>query len=1094
MCTCLTISIPYVDFQSGGNDLYLTYTDCNGIVVSDSYLNLQYAIVRDGYSIAAEVYVCIQNSTNVTFKYGSGGSTVTLPNVVITQNGTCTTDEDCVPQCECLEVNIEQGDINNAINNTIYPNGFVFLFISGSSLCDSNNTTPDLNIEISNPGTYYYCTKKLSIPNDPNQITLYYYQNDIKVSLGNPSFLSDYTVPGTFCNEDIGCVPSSNISIGEDWTIFGDYKGLFIDGAGLYGYDLDSGFLTGKLPMAKVYNETQLLPPSVQYFSTYYFSHVRSSQKLYTTISECTNQKYILEFDIILDPWTIRFNRAILFNTSHFISGSFNQFLNLDIGLHGIQDGYIITWGWKSYNSPSVCQVEDERYMVKLDISGNSVLPIISFPLPTQNSCFNTGTSYRPTIQSTMITNVNQFIYTMSQDQDNNFGNICYIDTGVAIQNPTTTIPGAGGDIFPVITSSQWTGYLPGPLIFQKNSKVHFIDLFGRRSEWNPYLQKSIDEFITINPPSQDSSWQSVSTLQEFNYEDLLPEPIICGFGNTTPGFNYYYDCCGNFVEVLDGRPGSEIRYDYTKPSQGITPQYLSATTMCPTTSPTPTPTITPTVTPTASPTPTPTITPSPTRTPRVTPSSSPFVTLKNECDPFTLFDMGLKCNIEYVPTSTSSDGILSVLVTGGTTPYSFYWEGGQRTQRLTDVPQGSYEVTVVDFYGDYTATTICNLFPISPTPTSTPTPTPTSTPIPVYPNLCFIYQNPTIGTSIGPIEFVLNGTQNGKPTWSAYLGLTQLDIIWSIQNSRWEIPNWSSSVGIPVSNTTSNVPITGWFMAGESQVILTMTSGSCPSSTPLFNSVNKQDSTCILSSNGSITLTTNYGVSGYSYSIDGGDTYQSSNIFQNLSAGQYNIITKDSSVPPNTLNNQVVITNQIQNTNYTIGVVVENTVNVTSSTQICNWKVNVDPPLPSGITLSFGLNVNTTKNYFGPGSGIITGTTVVKKGNITLSPSTIGTPVTTINPRPNCSPYEVTGVTSVDTYQITIGSGESVSGTSTSILNITNNQVGANSCITRLTQSILMDTVSPTITGGVCYNIINQPQSQGINNHSITLSSQPNA
>ena len=571
--------------------------------------------------------------------------------------------------------------------------------------------------------------------------------------------------------------------------------------------------------------------------------------------------------------------------------------------------------------------------------------------------------------------------------------------------------------------------------------------------------------------------------------------PIFCGSGVTSNTYYAYYytDCCGRFITGTDS--GVTVLLDYSRPSIGVTKLNVPVTTICPSPSPTATPTITPTktATPTITPTVTPTLTPS--ITPSITPTKTPFFNLINDCAPITLFDMGIECNVGLIPSSTSSsDGILSILVTGGTSPYSFYWKGGQRTQTLFDVPQGSYEVTVVDFYGDYTATTICNLFPLSQTPTQTPTTTPTPTPIPVYPNLCFTYLNPTIGTSIGPIEFILNGTQNGKPTWSAYLGLTQLDIIWSIQNSRWEIPNWSSSVGIPVSNTTSNVPTTGWFMAGESQVILTMTSGPCPPSIPLFNTVNKQDSTCILSSNGSITLTTNYGVSGYSYSIDGGVTYQSSNIFQNLSAGQYNIITKDSSVPPNTLNNQVVITNQIQNTNYTIGVVVENTVNVASSTQICNWKVNVDPPLPSGITLSFGLNVNTTKNYFGPGSGIITGTTEVKKGNTTLSPSTIGTPVTTINPRPNCSPYEVTGVTSVDTYQITIGSGESVSGTSTSILNITNNQVGTNSCATRLTQSILMDTVSPTITGGVCYNITNQPQSQGINNHSLTISAQPNA
>jgi hypothetical protein len=281
--------------------------------------------------------------------------------------------------------------------------------------------------------------------------------------------------------------------------------------------------------------------------------------------------------------------------------------------------------------------------------------------------------------------------------------------------------------------------------------------------------------------------------------------------------------------------------------------------------------------------------------------------------------------------------------------------------------------------------------------------------------------------------------------------------------------------------------------MAGGQNAAVTMIQGTCPPYIPLINNVTKQDSTCNLSNNGSIVVNTNYGEPDYFYSIDGGNTYQSSNVFQNLAPGQYSIITKDSDTPENILNNQVTIGVVNQNTNYTIGVVVENITNVTSNTQICNWKVDINPPLPNGISISFGLNVNNTKDYYGPGSGIISGQTIVKKDNIIINP-TIGIPTTTINPRPNCSPYEVTGITSTDTYQVTIGSGESVSGTSTSILNITNNQIGPNACITKLTQQILINTVSPTITGGVCYNLTNQPQPQGINNHSLNFSAQPNA
>jgi hypothetical protein len=67
------------------------------------------------------------------------------------------------------------------------------------------------------------------------------------------------------------------------------------------------------------------------------------------------------------------------------------------------------------------------------------------------------------------------------------------------------------------------------------------------------------------------------------------------------------------------------------------------------------------------------------------------------------------------------------------------------------------------------------------------------------------------------------------------------------------------------------------------------------------------------------------------------------------------------------------------------------------------------------------------------------------------------------------------------------MGNGDVVSGTVLSNLVITNGQVGANSCTTKLEQSILVNTVSPTITGGVCNSVTNNPQSQGISYHTIS-------
>jgi hypothetical protein len=562
--------------------------------------------------------------------------------------------------------------------------------------------------------------------------------------------------------------------------------------------------------------------------------------------------------------------------------------------------------------------------------------------------------------------------------------------------------------------------------------------------------------------------------------------PIVCGSGTTT-GTHTYYDCCGNLIQ--GSTVGTIISLDYTKPSTGVVKLNVPTSVICATPNPTSTPTNTPTVTYTPTNTPTVTATPTNTPTPTRTPSTSMYYTSKNECEVFTLFDMGVQCYPIAVPTSqTSSDGILSVQVTGGTAPYSFYWGDGQRNQTLVGVSQGSYEITVVDFYGDYTATTVCGLFAPSPTPTSTLTPTPTNTPIPSYPNLCFIYIGSNV--SYGPIIFVLNGTYNGKPTWSGVYNQFQFDVEWSIQNSRWEIPGWSLTSGIPVSVNTSDVPDSGWSMAGGQQAQLSMTQGTCPPYLPLQSVPTVQNQTCPANLNGAITLTTNYGVPPYEYSINNGASFQPSNVFQGLSASTYTVITKDSATPSaNTLSNTVVISSLGQNANYTIGVVVNNIVNLSPGSQMASWRVNITPPLPFGTSISFLLTVNAIKGYYLPGTGTINGfeATVVKKNNATVGIAGQSSTPLVSAPRAFCSPYTSGTTTDSKFYTITMGNGDVVSGTVLSNLVITNGQVGANSCTTKLEQSILINTVAPTITGGVCNSVTNNPQSQGISYHTLT-------
>ena len=215
-----------------------------------------------------------------------------------------------------------------------------------------------------------------------------------------------------------------------------------------------------------------------------------------------------------------------------------------------------------------------------------------------------------------------------------------------------------------------------------------------------------------------------------------------CGLGLIKVGNEYYYtDFCGNFITGVNNTGGQlEVSYNNNLANAGVGNLSVTSNVTCSTPTPTPTPTVTPTNTATPTQTPTNTTTPTPSITPSITPSNTPVTRLKNECDVITLFEMGVSCNVVQSPTDSQPlGGVLSLNVTGGTAPYSFFWEGGQRNQTLFGVPAGTYEAVVVDYYGDYTVRTVCKLGGNVPslTPTTTPTPTPT-TPVQCV-DLCLI-------------------------------------------------------------------------------------------------------------------------------------------------------------------------------------------------------------------------------------------------------------------------------------------------------------------------------------------------------------------
>jgi hypothetical protein len=82
-------------------------------------------------------------------------------------------------------------------------------------------------------------------------------------------------------------------------------------------------------------------------------------------------------------------------------------------------------------------------------------------------------------------------------------------------------------------------------------------------------------------------------------------------------------------------------------------------------------------------------------------------------CKPITIFDMFIKC-LTVNPTSTTF-GLLSVAVSGGTLPYSYTWTtpNGSKIKNvktLINQPEGTYEIEVTDKYGDFIKKEFCTL------------------------------------------------------------------------------------------------------------------------------------------------------------------------------------------------------------------------------------------------------------------------------------------------------------------------------------------------------------------------------------------------
>lgn len=519
-----------------------------------------------------------------------------------------------------------------------------------------------------------------------------------------------------------------------------------------------------------------------------------------------------------------------------------------------------------------------------------------------------------------------------------------------------------------------------------------------------------------------------------------------------------------------------------------VFPQYQncdSCKDVIPCGTPTPTPSVTATLTPTPSITPTisssPTTTPTPTRTPFLTQSASYTTTtttrpnFRNECEPITLFPLGVECDVTEPTTSSSFDGIVNLIITGGTPPYSIVWSNGiVNSTTLTNLQSGSYTASVIDYYGDFSATTTCEVVAPSPTPSNTPTltPTPSSTPQPMT-GICVTF---SVEGQPYQFQFEYYTNINGYPAWTASTTNTPITSVGGMLTMSWviatppsvsgyRITGFDSSTWFASSTTTSVPPIVGWSIVGSSPGVtnISVVSGDCPLYPDLNMSVFTNDTSCEISNDGSICITGVGGSGNYVYSIDN-VLYVTSNCFYNLPSGSYTVYLRDTTTLE-VITQNVVISNigNSQTVLLQYSQVSSNTIINTSTTQriVKQFTLNTSS-IPVGVTVNLGFAISNLFEIWEPGDGNNAGTQVVINKNGSPISIVPGSVTNTLTNRPNCSPYKIQGGLSAATASTSVVSTDTITVTLTSQVTITD--PFSDNCNTRLENSL-------NVVGSISYS-----------------------
>jgi len=435
-------------------------------------------------------------------------------------------------------------------------------------------------------------------------------------------------------------------------------------------------------------------------------------------------------------------------------------------------------------------------------------------------------------------------------------------------------------------------------------------------------------------------------------------------------------------------------------------------------------------------------------------PPTIPTVKPTNECDVITIFPMGVTCITQQPSSERDFDGAVELVVTGGTPPYTIFWEVGSFAPALTNLSIGEYSASVTDYYGDFslfttcvlTAETItysgmcfvltgvaedqlvyinsevkgfkntkpyfeiqygvnllgyvfwdpssgewlfcqtldCQLSPYNtlvlpdglyPTGTTADWQVASDTPYlivestigncspPVIPKedyqLCATivtrYQNNTSPSTTTATQYQLNPSIdiNGQPSWSSSTGQYVVYCNSGSTPAQWVMTGFTNPSTLVVNNDPSYPPISNWQIYGPPGVYsVDITQGSCSNAYIVYASAVVNDALC--GNNSSITVTGYGGQAPYQYSINGGLSYQSSPIFNNVLQGTYTVFVKDVNTTVGSFANVVV--SNIPATVY----------NITMSVNYNNNTFTLTAPsLPVGSTITLDVVMSSTFNYF---------------------------------------------------------------------------------------------------------------------------------